>query len=359
MKYSTGHYSAFAPPAGYPEHPEVTGALATGRGSALLGAGVALAAMAMFVQYRTRQAERENPPAGKFIGVDGVRLHYIERGEGRPVVLLHGNGAMASDFEIGGVVDLAAEKYHVIAFDRPGYGYSERPRTTIWDPSAQARLIYQALQRLGIENPIIVGHSWGTMVAIALGLAHPEYARSLVLLSGYYYPTPRLDVPLFSPSAIPVIGDLLRHTISPLLGRALWPVMVRKMFAPAETTTRFKKEFPVWMALRPSQLRATTEEIALMIPSAVKLSARYRELSMPVIIMAGAGDLHVLPALHSERLHRELQQSELILVPEVGHMIEHLAPAQIASAIDRAANTGDPTRDLRQSGTMQAVRATP
>ena len=304
----------------------------------LAGTAAALAAMALFVQYRTRKTEQENPPDGKSIEVDGIRLHYVERGKGQPVVLLHGNGSMAKELEVSGLLDLASEKYRVIAFDRPGYGYSERPRTKTWSPIEQAQFLYRALQRLGIEQPVVVGHSWGAMVAVALALEQPEYVRSLLLLSGYYYPTPRVDVPLFSPPALPIIGDLMRYTISPVLGRLVWPAMVRKLFAPAETPARFKEEYPVWMGLRPGQIRASTEEVALMIPSAYKLSQRYHELKMPVTIMAGGSDLHVIPELHSERLHQELPQSDLILVPEGGHMIQHTVPRQVLSAIDKAAS---------------------
>lgn len=303
----------------------------------LLGTAAALGAMAAFVQYRARQAEDANPPAGKFIEIDGVRLHYEDRGKGQPIVLLHGNGAMAREMDISGLVDLAASRYRVIVFDRPGYGYSERPRTIAWDPEAQARLLHRALRQIGIDNPVVVGHSWGTMIAIAMALQDPQYLRGLLLLSGYYYPTVRLDVAMFSAPAIPVIGDLMRYTVSPLLGRLIWPAMVRKLFAPAETTARFENEYPVWMGLRPPQLRAAAEEAALMIPSAASLEKRYRELSLPVTIMAGSGDLQARFELHSQRLHKELPQSELIVVPDVGHMIHHSAPDTVMSAIDRLA----------------------
>lgn len=298
-----------------------------------LGLVTVVAASALYTRYQTKKVERENPPMGKFIEVNGVRLHYIEHGEGPPLVLLHGNGTSLQEVMSSGLVDVAAGSYRVIAFDRPGYGYSERPGRLKWEAKAQAELLHAALQQLEVHNPIIVAHSWGTLVAIAYGLQYPDDVQGMVLLSGYYYPTPRVDVPLFSPTGLPVIGDVLRYTVAPVLGRIVWPAFVRKLFAPASTPERFKREYPVWMTLRPSQLRATTEEIAMMIPMADELSGRYHELSIPVVIMAGKGDLHVLPPLHSERLHEDIPGSRLILVPHVGHMITHCAHDEIMAAV--------------------------
>lgn len=307
------------------------------RNTFLLAAGVGLAAAAMVVRQRTREAERDNPPHGSFVEVDGIRLHYVERGQGQPVVLLHGDGCMLQDFEISGIVDLASQKYRVIAFDRPGYGYSDRPRSTVWTPQAQAALIHKALRQLGAEQPIIVGHSWGTLVAVALGLDYPEDVKSLVLLSGYYYPTPRMDVALLSPPAVPIIGDLLRYTLSPLLGRMIWPLMKRRIFGPAEVPARFESQFPVWMTLRPSQLRASAADAALMIPAAFSLRHRYHELTMPVVIMAGDSDRYADMHVHSEQLHHELPHSSLHVTHGAGHMVHHLAQHEVMEAIDHAA----------------------
>ena len=85
-----------------------------------------------------RKAERDNPPLGQFIEVNGVRLHYLERGSGEPLVLLHGNGSMIEDFESSGLIKRASKNYRVIAFDRPGFGHSERPRNVVWTPERQA-----------------------------------------------------------------------------------------------------------------------------------------------------------------------------------------------------------------------------
>jgi pimeloyl-ACP methyl ester carboxylesterase len=119
-----------------------------------------------------------------------------------PLVLLHGNGSMIQDFASSGLLDKAAAKYRVIVFDRPGFGYSERPRLTVWTPGTQADLIRKALGQLGISQAIVLGHSWGASVAIALALKDPKLVTRLILASGYYYPTVRSDV-LASWQALP------------------------------------------------------------------------------------------------------------------------------------------------------------
>lgn len=303
----------------------------------MLAAGTAFLPSARLSQCLTSMTERDNPPAGQFIEVDGIELHYLDRGTGIPVLLLHGNGTMAQEFEISSLLGLAAGRYRVLAFDRPGYGYSGRPRGQAWSSKEQAELLSRALRKLGIERAIVVAHSWGTMVAMSLALNHPECVRSLVLLSGYYYPTPRMDVLLLSPPAIPVFGDLIRPTISPFIGRMIWPALLRKFFSPCPVTPRWEAEFPVWMTLRPSQILASATETALMTSEAFWLSQRYHELQLPVLIMAGTDDMHVSTKLHSERLHKELPNSKLVLAPRVGHMMHHIVPALVLETINMAA----------------------
>ena len=327
----------FATPPLIPRSSVVAARSGLQRNALFIAVGAALAAAALVTRQRTRQAERDNPPAGKFLYVDGVRLHYVDRGQGQPLVLLHGDGSMIQDFQVSGLIDLAADKYRVIAFDRPGYGYSLRPRDRVWTPQEQAVLLHRALQLLNVEQPIIVAHSWATMIALSLALDFPRDVKSLVLLSGYYYPTVRMDVPLLSPPAIPLIGDLLRYTISPLIGRMIWPLMKRRLFSPAQTPQRFLARFPVWMVLRPLQLRSTAAESALLIPSAFSLRKRYHELSVPVVFVAGTDDKDLNTHVHSERLHHELPQSEYRAIPGAGHMVHHVALRQVMSAIDQAA----------------------
>ncbi len=76
-------------------------------------------------------------PSGRFVTVDGLPVHVLVRGRGRPVVLVHGNGTMAEDFAICGLIERLATRYRVIALDRPGFGYTARPRHRVWTAAAQ------------------------------------------------------------------------------------------------------------------------------------------------------------------------------------------------------------------------------
>lgn len=302
----------------------------------LLGGAAALVAATLYTRRQTADAEGTFPPVGRFMKVDGVRLHYIERGRGDPLVLFHGNGSMLQDFTVSGIVDRLAQNYRVIVFDRPGFGYSSRPRR-LWTPRAYARLFAKALTLLGVRDALVLGHSWGTLIALALALEEPALVRGLVLLSGYYYPTARADVVLFSSPAIPVIGDIMRHTVSPLIAKALLPKLIRKIFAPAPVPKRFEEHFPKAMVLRPLQLRAASEDTALMIPAAMDLQNHYAEVTAPTVIVAGDADEIVDTHRQSERLQDDLPNSVFMALPGVGHMVQHLDPDAVVQAVDGAA----------------------
>jgi pimeloyl-ACP methyl ester carboxylesterase len=305
----------------------------------LVAAAVAagsLAIAALVNRRLAKSAEEANPPAGRFLDINGVRLHYVERGSGTPLVLLHGNGSMIQDFESSGLIDLAAKNYRVIVFDRPGFGHSERPRNVVWTPVAQAELIKSALAQLAVSNAVVLGHSWGASVAVALALKYPSLVQGLVLASGYYYPTLRPDVVALSAPAMPLFGDVLRYTLSPLISRAMWPLLMAKIFGPRSVPNKFVG-FPKEMAVRPSQIRASAAESALMIPDAFHFRGEYANLKMPVVIVAGEDDRLVDIDAQSTRLHRDIAQSRFHRVPSTGHMVHQTATGVVMSAIDEAA----------------------
>jgi pimeloyl-ACP methyl ester carboxylesterase len=303
--------------------------------TAILAVSAAAAATALWVEVQARRAERDNPPAGKFLHIDGVRLHYVVQGEGPPVVLLHGNTVTSADFHASGLIDQLARNHRVIAFDRPGFGHSTRPRDRLWTPSAQAALFHSALAVLGVKRPVVVGHSMGTLVALAMALDQPAKVASLVLLGGYYYPSIRVDALLTAPVALPVLGDVMRYTVTALSARAMLNRLVKGMFSPGEVPRGFFWILSREMMLRPVQIRANAEDAAFMMPQARSLSRRYHELRLPVTLIAGGADKVVDPEAHSRRLHSEVPQSQLFIVPHSGHMAHYLAKDLIETAVDR------------------------
>jgi pimeloyl-ACP methyl ester carboxylesterase len=312
---------------------------------ALIAAGAAATGLAAALNYRRgRAAERANPPIGRFMEVDGVTVHYIEKGDGPPVVFLHGNGASVEDLVISGLMDRLAENHRVIAIDRPGYGYTGRPRSRLWTAAAQASLLREVVRRLGARKPLVIGHSWGAIVAMAWALGHERDLAGVVLMSGYYYPTPRRDVLILSPPGLPVIGDFMRYTISPPLSRLIAPKLIQRIFAPRPVPRRFAERFSIEMAVRPWQLRASAEEVGFMIPWAAAHQGRYGDLRLPVTILAGEADGIITSTRQSVRLSRDIPHSRLRVLPGLGHMIHYFAQDEIVASVEGMLGRGDAPR---------------
>ena len=302
-------------------------------------AAAALGALALANRAAARRAEREHPPRGGFIEVDGVRLHYTDRGAGQPIVLIHGNAVSGDDYDTSGVAgqllrtatgsSSSTAPASAIANARAGAPGRRRSR-----PNCSTRRSGGS----GIERPVVVGHSWGAIVALSLADRHPADTAGLVLLSGYYFWTLRPDVLLVSAGAIPVLGDILRYTVSPWLGRLLMPLQKRAMFSPAPVTARFKREYSDAMALRPSQIRATSVDGALMIPGALRLRRHYDELRCRWPSWQEAATRWCCKR-SAERLHAEIPGSVLRIVDGAGHMVHHSAPHQVVEAVRSIAGT--------------------
>ena len=281
------------------------------------------------------------PPIGQFVNCNGVQVHYLERGkrEGKTVVFLHGLGSVIQDFASSGVFQLLEDDYHILCFDRPGYGYTERPGGTIWTPERQADLFSLALQKLSVNSCVVVAHSWGVLAAIALTLRQPVLVRGLVLIGGYYFPDPHPLANFGSIAAVPVLGGLLRHTIGPLI-RPLGGVdkAIKLAFAPNQPTAPFLRQFPVDLVVRQITLATIAEEAKLMQPSAQALQPRYGQLQCPIVIMVGLGDRITDPS-QSERMRDALanQPTSPLLGqpghPGTGHLLHHIHPGDVAAAV--------------------------
>jgi pimeloyl-ACP methyl ester carboxylesterase len=319
---------------------------------------LALAALgsACWVEQRSRTAERRHHPPHELLYIDGNRLHYRLAGEGPDVLLLHGNLVHGADFEAAGIVQRLARQYRVLVVDRPGFGHSDRLRGRVWTPAEQARLIHRAAAALGVKRPVVVGHSMGSQVALCMALQNPADVAGLVLVSGYYWPSLRLDRWLVAPTAVPVLGDLLRYTTAAWTARASLPLAVRSIFDPLPIPEAFRRLLPRELLLRPIQQRATAEDGSRMVTQARVLSRQYAAVRLPTTVIAGAEDGIVSPQ-QALRLHAALPQSRLRLLAGVGHMAHYQAHEQIVTGIEEALAPRQPV-DPQAPGTV-TVRQEP
>jgi pimeloyl-ACP methyl ester carboxylesterase len=305
-----------------------------------------LLASAALVQFLSKKAEREHRPIGRMIRVRGRPIHVVDRGTGPCVILLHGNGSMVEDFASTGLIDRLATTHRVLAFDRPGFGESDREDGD-WSPDREADLLAEVLEQLGVEQSIVVAHSWATLVAISLAARTPTLITGLVLLSGYYYSSARLDVALMMPGALPIVGPLVRFTVWPLIARLGAPAAFKYLFSPMSVPAAFRRMYSVPMATRPCQLKSLADDTVTMPSAAHHASSTYSAIQIPVRLIAGINDRVVKTSEQSVRLNRELADSELQLLEGVGHMSHHARPDLIIAAVNELSNRveGDQIRE--------------
>jgi pimeloyl-ACP methyl ester carboxylesterase len=318
-------------------------------------AALSIAALATANALLARRSEARHPPDGRFLKVDGLRLHYREAGRGPAIVLLHGNGVSSEDFLVSGLMGRLARVGRVIAFDRPGFGYSDRPRERDWAPPRQAELFWKALGQLGIEQPILVGHSWGAFVASEMALSIPTSVAGLVLISGYYRPTARVDALLMAGPSLPLVGDVLRYTLSPLAGRLMAPAILRHLFAPAPVTDRFERLYPVSQSLRPSQLRASAAEAGMIMPAAAELAPRLPGLPTRTLIIAGAQDRLLDTDHQSGWLASQAPHADYLPIGGAGHMVHHTAADKVADAVSKLVVAPSPSHAAQSDRTCETL----
>ncbi|TVR61309.1 MAG: alpha/beta hydrolase [Spirochaetaceae bacterium] len=246
--------------------------------------------------------------------------------------MLHGRDGTLQEFTFS-IFDRVARKYDAIAFDRPGYGYSESNRADGLSTEVQAKLIHEALRTLGIENPILVGHSYGGAVLLQYLLDYPGEVRGAIILAGVSYVDEPPEGALFKLPNVPVVGPLITRTIALPVGRLLVSGIYDQAFSPATPPAGYVEEIAS-LYLRPSQFTATAAELATMYESVGRISPRYGEIEVPVTIIFGDSDRMLDWGEDGKRLDQALPDSQFILIKNAGHKVHHTHPKIVMDALD-------------------------
>ena len=300
---------------------------------ALLGASVLVTLVGSWL------IARAHPPRGRRFEIGGLRQHVVELepidgdARGLPLVLLHGAGCNLEDMRLALGEPLAAH-HRVILIDRPGAGWSESRGRAFSSPAAQAAVLRDVLDRVGVGCALLVGHSWGGALALAFALDYPEHTAGVVLLSPPTHAHLRRMTRLYRPLAAPAFGWLFAHTLALPLAAAAFDTGIRAAFAPQSVPRHYLKASAAFLLLRPRAFLANARDMADLHGFLTRQVPRYNELAVPTVIVQGDADGIVPIEKHAAALATAVPRTKLVVLAGVGHMPHHAATERVVTEIE-------------------------
>lgn len=311
-------------------------ALAAGGGFALLTRHRA--------KRNTRRAEAEYPAEGAPLTIDGVQVEAVTRGHGPDLVLIHGASGNHRDFSA--LLPELVSAFRVTVFDRPSLGWTGTiDRET--DPAAQAEFLSAAADKLGLHNPILVGHSYGGAVALAWAMQRPDRVRAVVAISAASHPYPRPIALTTRLLATAFAGRLS----APFFTAWSTPRMMRAAFGPAFAPQHAPADYAqtagLALTLRAESFTANARQVAGLSRALRRLRLGYPRLTLPVEVLHGDADAVVPVRRNGEALAIEVPSAVLSVISNGGHMLHHTHPDAVIAAIQRARlRSENPVRPL-------------
>jgi pimeloyl-ACP methyl ester carboxylesterase len=292
--------------------------------------------------------ERRNPPAGQFADIGGAKIHYVHIPQPQgadlpPVVFIHGASANLKDQMVPFAKALAG-RAEMLFFDRPGHGWSTRG-TANGDPHGQAATLASLMDKVGVKQAIIVGHSFGSAITATFAVDHPDKVRGLVFLSAASHPWPGGKTSWYYDLAtVPLLGRLFAETLAWPGGKLQMKAATDCVFSPNQTPETYLRDASIELVLRPSAFRSNSLDVEGLYRHALQIAPRYREIKAPTVVISGDRDTVVYEEIHSVGLGRDIPGADLVWVHNLGHKPDWIAPDLAVAAIEKVA--GKP-RDLQ------------
>jgi pimeloyl-ACP methyl ester carboxylesterase len=255
--------------------------------------------------------------------------------------MLHGLAGQLHHFRYS-LVDALAEETRVVAVDRPGSGYSTREPGCATALEDQADAIAALMDRLGFERALLVGHSLGGALSLAVALRHPTRVAGLALLA------PLTTMPGGSPEVFrslqvpPALRSLIARTVAIPAFVSRREALMRLVFGPEDAPGDYARRGGGLLSLRPQQFQSAAEDYAAVPRSLTALEARYDELAratpapLPIAVLYGREDRVLDYRPQGEGFIARVPHARLELVTG-GHMLPVTQPARCAEFIRRAA----------------------
>lgn len=294
-----------------------------------------------FTQWKVSQFEQAYPNIGTRTDVGGYALNSVDLPAGPdadlpPIVFIHGASGNLRD-QLFAFRKPLEGRARLIFVDRPGYGYSDRGGPENDTPAGQADAIATLLKAKGITRAIIVGHSLGGAVAASFGVLHPDMTAGLLFLSAATHPWNGGVDWYYDLAATPVIGTIFRDTLLLPIGESRIVSGSRAVFAPNPMPPQYVANTEPGLILRPSSFYANATDVSGLNAFVKTMAPRYREISAPTVIITGDSDDIVAEEIHSIGLKRDIRNSELIWLKNVGHKTDYVANDIAIAAIEKLA----------------------
>ena len=283
----------------------------------------------------TVSPEKLADPDSLFVTVDTLRVHYKAVGAGEPaVILLHGFGA--GEFTWQEVLEPLSEYGTVVAFDRPGFGLTQRPLPGQWtgrnpySAEFQEELLVGLMDALGLESAVLVGNSAGGNVAAHAALSYPSRVDALILVDAAIYghgATEEIVGRVLSTPVMQHVGPLIAR-IAAVLGTEFAD---SSWHDPSKLTPEIRADYQ-------KQLQADNWDFGFWEAGRVglptDLGSRLDEIDLPVLVITGDDD-SVVPTEDSVRLAGEIPNAELAVIPDCGHVPNEECPEEfLHTALD-------------------------
>jgi pimeloyl-ACP methyl ester carboxylesterase len=298
---------------------------------------VIIAGLVWFTANNARRVEALLPPRGQFMDIDGQRIHYVDSGGTKPaIVMIHGLGGNLLHFSYA-LADKLANDFRVILVDRPGAGYSTRTDAAPATLTAQAKTIAALIRRLELKQPLVVGHSLGGALSLALALEHPNCAGALALIAPLTHPVqsaPDVFKGLEIPS--PLLRKAIAWTVATPIGIRRGPKLLAEVFAPEAAPADFPMRAGGLLGLRPGAFYATSSDMMAVSDVLPAYVARYKSLSLPMAMLYGKGDRLLDYRAQGEAMKIVCPALDLEL-EEGGHMLPMTQADRCAALVRRVA----------------------
>jgi pimeloyl-ACP methyl ester carboxylesterase len=293
-------------------------------------------ALAIVGFFYTPNTQLPDDLPGTHVVAAGIPLRVLQNGQGRDVLLIHGSPGSIEDWTP--LMRALSRSFRVTAYDRPGHGWSGD--NGAYSPGDNAQVALALMERLNLRDVIVVGHSYGGAIALALALYAPPRASAYVILDTAAYAPLRKVGALQHVLGWPVLGV---GTAS-VIGTFVAPIVIRKALedafgrrAPSEDFVALRTR--IWST--PKVLHATALETLSAQTALPAQSRRYAEIRQPVAIVGQADDAQRRAT--AQRLHANIAGSTLMLLSGTGHYVQFEKTRDVADAIRQIAEVSSAT----------------